>query len=566
MDFGILGTLRVSDGEREIPVSGGKQRALLALLLLHGNRPVSDDVLIEALWGDRATAKTVDNLHVLVSRLRKTIGADRIVRDGGGYAIRVAADELDLARFEALRAGGEPQDALKEWRGPPLADFTYEPWAESEIRRLEELRLVAFEERIELDLAAGRHAALVAELQWLVREHPLHEDFRRQLILALYRSGRQAEALDAYRAARRMLDEELGLEPSPALRELERAMLTQDPSLDAPRPAASSIVGGRRRRGALAAAAAALLGFAGAASAVLLERQEGDPRAAAATLGTSSTNRPVSVSGKARAPTSKGTRPTPARRRKRQRAAPTGTVVATPPGRAPPPPRTPIGAAAPPPTPATTTTNPSPKQPPPPPASVPKTRFADDFNDGVINRTLWNRSSTPGVSVDEVNGRVEIAVAATAENGGDFNIIGGTLGTNCRWRGDFDVRVDFELLDWPAANGVAGQLSSWYSAYSATIGRFSSNAGREEYTGWFPAGSNSLTGADRTGTFRLVREGARTLGYYGSDGGWESVVSSRVSGSPTIGLSIYSRDDWFADKPVRIAFDNFVLLAEDPVC
>ena len=184
----------------------------------------------------------------------------------------------------------------------------------------------------------------------------------------------------------------------------------------------------------------------------------------------------------------------------------------------------------------------------------------------MINRTLWNRSNTPGVTVDEVNGRVEIAVAATAENGGDFNIIGGTLGTNCRWRGDFDVRVDFELLDWPAANGVAGQLSSWYSAYSATIGRFSSNAGREEYTGWFPAGSNSLTGADRTGTFRLVREGARTLGYYGSDGGWESVVSSRVSGSPTIGLSIYSRDDWFADKPVRIAFDNFVLLAEDPVC
>lgn len=170
------------------------------------------------------------------------------------------------------------------------------------------------------------------------------------------------------------------------------------------------------------------------------------------------------------------------------------------------------------------------------------------------------------MTVEEVNGRIEIAIAPTAVAGGDYNIIAGSLGTHCRYQGDFEVRVDYELLDWPAGSGVIGQLSSWYSAYSATLGRFSSNLGREEYAGWFPNASNSIVTSHPSGAFRIVREGTRTYGYYRSGGAWESVVSSRVTGAPIIGLSVYSRDDWFADKPVRLAFDNFVLLAEEPVC
>ena len=162
--------------------------------------------------------------------------------------------------------------------------------------------------------------------------------------------------------------------------------------------------------------------------------------------------------------------------------------------------------------------------------------------------------------------RIEIAVAPTAVNGGDYNIIAGSLGTNCRYDGDFEVRVDFELLDWPVANGVMGQLSSWYAAYSAAIGRFSSNLGSEEYAGWFPGAVNSVPAAHQSGSFRITREGPRTVAHYRFGGRWQSVVSARATGAPIVGLSIYSRDDWFADKPVRVAFDNFVLLADQPVC
>ena len=246
MDFRILGTLQVWDGDREIAVGGGKQRSLLALLLLHADHGVSEDALIEALWGENASPKAGANLHVLVSRLRGSIGADRVAREGGGYRIRVEDGEVDVDRFERLHREQRFEEALAIWHGPPLADFTYETWAENEIHRLEELRLLALEERIEADLASGKHAELVGELQSLVAEHPLREGLRRLLIIALYRSGRQAEALEAYRDARRMLDEELGLLPSPALRELEAAVLRQDPELDAPSRVRALVPGGKR--------------------------------------------------------------------------------------------------------------------------------------------------------------------------------------------------------------------------------------------------------------------------------------------------------------------------------
>ncbi len=243
MEFRILGPLEVLDGDRPREVGGQRQRGLLALLLLHANQVVSSSRLIEELWPEEASESHAGALQASVSRLRKALGpgAELLVTLPTGYVIRLAPEQLDLDRFERLvqEAGdAEPQDAAEQlrealalWRGPPLADFAYEPFAQAAIGRLEEMHLLAIEMRIDADLALGRHAALVAELDALAAEHPLRERLRGQLMLAFYRSGRQAEALAAYQTARRVLVDELGIEPSAALQELERAMLRQDPAL-----------------------------------------------------------------------------------------------------------------------------------------------------------------------------------------------------------------------------------------------------------------------------------------------------------------------------------------------
>ncbi len=254
MDYRILGPLRAFDGDRPIPLSGAKQRALLAMLLVEANRVVSTDRLIDGLWGDDPPETATTALQVYVSRLRTTLEPGRTPGDAGqiivthppGYLLRTEPGQLDLDQFEELassaesaRAAGDPRaaadllrTALELWTGPPLADLAFEDFARPEIARLEELRLVAVEDRIDADLALGRHAHLVGELEALVSEHPHRERLRCLLVLALYRSGRQAEALDAFQAAKRALLEELGIEPSPALARLERSILTQDPSLD----------------------------------------------------------------------------------------------------------------------------------------------------------------------------------------------------------------------------------------------------------------------------------------------------------------------------------------------
>ena len=250
MNFRILGPLEVDEGGRAIPIVGGRQRSLLAILLIHANEPVSTDQLIDELWGEHPPASAPKALQAYVSRLRKALGGGsaRVVTQPTGYLIHVEPGELDLDRCEGFAAQGRQallaedcvraadhlREALALWRGPPLADFIYESFAQAEVGRLEELRLALLEDRIDADLGCGRHAELVGELEALVSEHPLRERLRRQLVLALYRCGRQAEALDAYRAAREMLDEELGLEPTPALRELEQAILTHDAGLRAP--------------------------------------------------------------------------------------------------------------------------------------------------------------------------------------------------------------------------------------------------------------------------------------------------------------------------------------------
>jgi predicted ATPase/DNA-binding SARP family transcriptional activator len=250
MDFRILGPLEVDEAGQALPIADGRQRALLAILLVHANEPVSTDELIDELWGEHAPAAPRKGLQVQVSRLRRALGEDsaRVVTRPNGYLLHVEPGELDLDRCERLaregreslstdnpgRAAERLREALRLWRGPPLADFVFDPFAQAEIGRLDELRLALLEDRIEADLACGRHAELVGELEALVAEHPLRERLRRQLVLALYRGGRQADALEAYRHARVVLDEELGLEPTPELRELEQAILTHDPGLRAP--------------------------------------------------------------------------------------------------------------------------------------------------------------------------------------------------------------------------------------------------------------------------------------------------------------------------------------------
>jgi DNA-binding SARP family transcriptional activator len=247
MEFRLLGPLEVADRDRSLALGGVKQRSLLAVLLLHANEVVSTDRLIDELWGGEPPATAAKSVQVYVSKLRKEIGEGRLVTRAPGYVLRLDASERDLARFEQLvaearRAAPESaarklREALALWRGPALADLAYEPFVQAEIARLEELRLAAVEQRIDADLAAGRHAELVGELESLAARHPLRERLRSQLMLALYRSARQAEALDAYRAARRELAEELGLEPSEELKRLERAILRQDPALELPEEA-----------------------------------------------------------------------------------------------------------------------------------------------------------------------------------------------------------------------------------------------------------------------------------------------------------------------------------------
>jgi DNA-binding SARP family transcriptional activator len=257
MEFRILGPLEVRLDGRPLPLGGPRQRALLAILLLHANEVVASDRLIEDLWGEARPDTAASALRVHMAQLRRALAADNgdarelVVTRAPGYLLRVDPDQIDAVRFERLAGSGaralaagrlqEAADALREalalWRGSPLADFPYESFSQTEIARLEELRLTAMEHRIDADLACGGHADLVPELEALAAEHPLRERLSGQLMLALYRSGRQAEALESYRRTRRRLIDELGLDPSPPLQLLERGILLQDPSLELPRPA-----------------------------------------------------------------------------------------------------------------------------------------------------------------------------------------------------------------------------------------------------------------------------------------------------------------------------------------
>src|SRR5215203_5493799 len=250
LEFRLLGPLEVVDGGRVISFPAGKQRALLAVLLLHANEVVSTDVIADELWAEQPPDTARAAIQNWVARLRKALGTDRIERRPPGYLLRAEPDEIDAARFERLVAAAlrsdEPaqraatlDEALALWHGPALADVAFEPFAQDESRRLDDLRLAALEHRVEADLALGRHDEAVAELDGLVRRNPLRERLCALLMLALYRGGRQAEALRVFQELRRRLIDDLGLEPTAELKRLERAILVHDPALEPTRAPAA---------------------------------------------------------------------------------------------------------------------------------------------------------------------------------------------------------------------------------------------------------------------------------------------------------------------------------------
>jgi predicted ATPase/DNA-binding SARP family transcriptional activator len=245
LEFRILGPLEVVAGGLPVTVGGTKARGLLAFLLLHRGQAVNRERLVDELWGERPPRAVAAELRVYVAKLRKALRPELIVTRGDGYVLLAGDEEVDAVRFErsarqgseSLAAGdaevaaGVLADALALWRGPVLADLAYEPWVQGEARRLEELRLAALEDRLEADLACGRHARVVSELERLVVEQPYRERLRAQLMLALYRSGRQSAALELYRQTAALFAAELGIEPGPELRSRERAILNHDPAL-----------------------------------------------------------------------------------------------------------------------------------------------------------------------------------------------------------------------------------------------------------------------------------------------------------------------------------------------
>ena len=252
--FNLLGPLEVRAERGPVSLGPPQQRALLALLLLNPNRVVSRDRLLDELWGEQPPATAGKLIQLYVSRLRKALEPDRargeesriLLTRSPGYLIAIEPEQLDLGQFERLRgearqalAAGRPADAAQKlrealalWRGPPLDDLAYENFAQAEIARLEDLHLAVQEECFDAELALGRHADVVGELESLSAQYPVRERLRAQLMLALYGSGRQAEALEAYQDARRALTDELGIEPSRELRDLQQAILQQDPALD----------------------------------------------------------------------------------------------------------------------------------------------------------------------------------------------------------------------------------------------------------------------------------------------------------------------------------------------
>jgi DNA-binding SARP family transcriptional activator len=582
VEFRILGPVDALDEGKPLSIGGPRQRALLALLLLHANELVSSDRLIDELWAAEQPKDPHTALQSQVSRLRKALDG-RITGQSHGYMLRVARGELDLDRFQNFVTEAEElaaeerarrlREALALWHGAPLSNVAHEPFAELEAARLDELRVAALEERINADLELGRHTDLVGELQALVGEHPLRERLRGQLMLALYRCGRQAEALEVFRHGRQLLVEELGLEPSAELKELEAAILRQDPGLVVPqrrrrvRAKAEPSRHPWRRRAIVAAVVLPAL-LAPTIVLAMLDEGESPTPAPAAEPKPAAASAPVKVARRTtfdrpQSPRPRARRPSPRRAQPPASPPPAASVSA--------PPRP---AAAP--RKAKSTTKPkrargpraavrdttTPRTPPPPPTSPPPVgehrRITDDFANGFDQR-IWHRLITgTGVEAEVRNGRFEVTIGADAVEGGPYNVIAGQLGTHCRFPGDFDARVEYELLRWPAANGVQVSLVAFFA--DARVSR-ESYPGGDYYQSWIPPSLEQTEATTGTsGALRVARQNGTVTTYFrGRDGSWVRIQSGQATGVAVLSPAAQSSNQRFGDKEVQVAFDNFLV-------
>jgi DNA-binding SARP family transcriptional activator len=590
MEFLVLGPLEVRHDGQLIELRGSKRRALLALLILHANEVVRTDRLVDELWGEHPPENAAAALQSHVSRLRKAVGADVLVTKPWGYVLRADPQTIDLQRFETLVAEARTlaaqerrerlRDALALWRGPALADVASEPALATEVARLDELRLLALEQRIDTDLELGGNPELVAELESLVAKHPLRERLRGQLILALYRAGRQAEALEAYRETRRVLVDELGIEPSPELRELELAILRQDPALVVAPPAAAAASAGeppsrwRWPRSPLAIAAALLfLGAAGAGAALLVTgggpsegSAAGPPPTPGSTTQPTAPAHPIAATtgGKAEHPK----RPDPTGHTVAHTTTAAVTTAPEPPAHheQPPPPA---------PAPATTTAV---THPLPPATTTTQTTtraqaqrdwvywLTDDFDDPAFDDLTWRWTAADGISSDERGGHAEFAVDPGAVSAGPN---AATYTTQCSFGKDFDVQVDFQLLTWPPGNGATVFLSPLFQGadtwtFVGRKGRPSDGPEPERYASAIRRYvAPEAPAADSSGALRLKRTGRSLTTYYRSHGTWVKLASGDAAGLVWLAFGVSVEPLHLGREPIVVAFDNFRATAPD---
>lgn len=599
----MLGPLEVwRDGEA-LELRGAKRRALLALLILHANEVVRTDRLIDDLWGDERPSNAQAALQNHISRLRKDLGGEVLVTKPWGYVLRTGPDDVDLHRFERLVEESRPlaargrrerlAEALALWRGPALADLAQEPALASEIDRLEELRLAALEERIDADLELGLSSELVGELEGLVAEHPLRERLRGQLIVALYRGGRQAEALETYRETRRLLVEELGIEPGPELRALERAILRQDPTLAVVVARAPELVSEEQpppssqwrwpRSPLVLATMLALLGALGAIAAMFTLRNGPEQTLGATSRVTSPATSSVVATGTTTTEhrTTSTTHKKPVVPATTTQAAVTRRITTTTPHPATTTAPHPATTTAP--QPATTTTarpttatrvsHTTPvvtnadtvdRQPDGPPL------ISDSFN-GPLDSTVWQSyTAGQGPTVSQQNGRVEIFLPGDAVPYGQYAQIMGGYQTVCRFPSDFDARLDYELLDWPVDDYVNVQLAAYMSnptSFPQVIRQ--SIGGSEVYVGAYPPSLHrGIRTSDRSGRLRIARRDGVFSTYYweNADNRWILLLSYEIRGVAAINWGVGTDGKVTPREDVRVIFDNAVVYASRSAC
>jgi DNA-binding SARP family transcriptional activator len=603
MEFRVLGPLEVRRDGRSLELHGSKRRAVLAIFVMHANEVVRTDRLIDELWGEDPPANASAALHNHVSRLRKDLGDDVLVTKPWGYVLRTNPEGIDVRRFERLVTEAKPLaaneraakllEALALWRGPALADLAREPALAVEIARLEELRLAALEQRIDADLELGGHAELVRELEALVAEHPLRERLRGQLILALYRSGRQAEALETYRETRRVLVEELGIDPSPELRELERAILRQDPSLaSAPRPhepVPNEPPRSRWRwpRSPLVAAGFLLLLATGGGATAIIETNGGAPHrlgAVSASPAAAHRSRAASSATKTRAGKTGAQRSRVRRSSSTSKAEPAATTTRETHSGKPAPaqkPRSHRQREYKPPTAQGPTTQansvgatkPKPKPKPKPAKSLPPAKvywITDDFEDPAFDFGRW-QLGTHGAGMDlaERNGQLEFSIVPEAVT--EPGYVDRHYGTQCFLTGNFDARVQFSLLAWPEANGAFAMLGAYYPPPNEAFWHISrqgqpATGGFEGYTSQVGSDDGFVQTADLAGALRVKRQNGILTTYYLLRGAWVRLAAAFAPGPALAILSFSTNADQFGHQAASGAFDNFEATATSVDC